>query len=122
MRVLLVDDDDSYARAVTRWLVTAGCEVVYAANGQEALEILREAPVDSILTDLFMPEKEGLETITEARMTRPGVRIVAMSGGGSLGDGRTLLTVARALGASATLQKPFSRQQLLAALELPANG
>jgi hypothetical protein len=122
MRVLLVDDDDAYARAVTRWLVTAGCEVVYAANGQEALEILREAPVDSILTDLFMPEKEGLETITEARMTRPGVRIVAMSGGGSLGDGRTLLTVARALGASATLQKPFSRQQLLAALELPANG
>ena len=122
MRVLLVDDDDSYARAVTRWLVTAGCEVVYAANGQEALEMLREAPVDSILTDLFMPEKEGLETITEARMTRPGVRIVAMSGGGSLGDGRTLLTVARALGASATLQKPFSRQQLLAALELPANG
>jgi YesN/AraC family two-component response regulator len=84
-------------------------EVVEASNGDEALAIQEVEPVDVLLTDLIMPEKEGLETIGVFLARYPDVRIIAMSGGGR-GSAIDYLNVAKAMGADGILAKPFSNQ------------
>ncbi|MBI4001864.1 MAG: response regulator, partial [Nitrospira defluvii] len=79
------------------------------------LKQLERQPVDLILLDMFMPDKDGLETIGELRRTHPGIRIIAMSGGGFKGT-VDVLHVAKMLGARQTLAKPFTREQLLEAV------
>ena len=81
-----------------------------------AARLYREDPTDLIVTDLIMPHKEGLELITELRRDFPGVRIIAISGGGRLGP-EEYLPIARKLGALHTLAKPFDRKDLLEAVE-----
>jgi DNA-binding response OmpR family regulator len=93
---------------------TAGHEVVLAADGREGVKKYRAAPVDLIITDLFMPEREGLETIKELRKEFPEVKIIAMSGEHSAG---TMLKIASKLGAAKILQKPFGVEKLLKAIE-----
>jgi DNA-binding response OmpR family regulator len=92
-----------------------GYEVVEARDGQEGLEHYRAAPIDLIITDILMPGKEGLETIVELQREAPGIRIIAISGGGQMGD-LTFLDVARRLGARRVLQKPFELREMLAAV------
>ncbi len=87
-----------------------------AAEGGEGVEVLKAQTVDMVLVDLFMPGKEGLETIMELRRLHPGIRIIAMSGGGTKGH-MDVLKAAKLMGARRTLQKPFTREQLLEALE-----
>jgi DNA-binding response OmpR family regulator len=93
-------------------------------NGRLAAQIHRSDPVDLIITDLFMPDTDGLEIINQFRQTYPGVKIIAVSGGGSRGLVE-LLSVAKKMGAQRALMKPFSWEQLLAAvqelLEQPAS-
>jgi len=102
-------------------LERAGYEVQDAADGKYVLEAYRRNPCDLILTDLIMPQKEGLETITEVRRFNPRVKIIAMSGGGRAGP-TGYLDMAKQLGAKRTLAKPFSREQLLDAIaEVLAN-
>jgi len=114
-RILVIDDDEQVRALVVEILGRAGYEVVEAENGAHGLKIYRERPTDLVLTDLIMPEKEGMETIVALRKEFPGVRIVAMSGGGRncAGD---YLSVAAKLGAARTLAKPFSRQDVLDAV------
>jgi len=116
-RILLVDDDDAIRGMLRRMLVSAGFEVEEAANGNVALAAYGRQPSDLVITDLVMPEKDGLETITELRRLDPAVKIIVMSGGGrSLEPDQLYLESARSVGALRVLSKPFSASALLKAV------
>ncbi len=111
---LVVDDDLSYRIFMRQFLELAGFAVIMESNGQLALRRLEEQTVALLVTDLFMPEIEGLELIEIVRRAFPAIRIVAVSGGAAQGDGGHL-RLAKLFGAHATLQKPFSGSELVAA-------
>ena len=113
--ILIIDDDDARRRAMRRILERAGHSVREAPDGARGLALYREEAADVVVTDLIMPEKEGIETIIELREAYPGVRILAVSGGGTV-DPDGPLTDARFLGADAALPKPFSVEDLQAAV------
>lgn len=114
--ILVIDDDASVREVVSEMLRMEGHDVTIAENGREAIAKLAGQRFDLIITDLIMPEKEGIETIAEIRRSDAEIRILAISGGGRLGPGDYLET-ARYIGADATLAKPFARQDLLAAIK-----
>jgi DNA-binding NtrC family response regulator len=114
-RVLIIDDDEQLRALLFEILDRAGFEVIEAANGEEGLKRYREQPIDLVITDLIMPEKEGVETIVELRREFPNARVVAISGGGRAG-GRDYLPIAARLGASRTVAKPFTSQEILEAV------
>lgn len=93
----------------------SGHEVAVAAQGAEGLTLFGEHPVDLVITDIFMPEKEGIETILELRHQSPQTKIIAISGGGRAGN-LDISATAKNLGAHQTLAKPFARQELLDAV------
>ena len=97
-------------------LERAGYEVELAADGERALEMQRSRPTDVLITDIFMPESDGLETIERFRREFPGVRIIAMSGGGVRLRSETFLETAGIAGADAVLRKPFDKRVLLETL------
>lgn len=105
--ILLVDDNDQLRSLIERSLKAAGHEVVTAANGKSALAILPTVKYDLVLTDIVMPDMEGLELIRSIRKANPGAKIIAMSGGGR-GTADDYLTLAKNFGAAATLEKPFN--------------
>jgi CheY-like chemotaxis protein len=110
-RILLIDDDDFFRRRLAEVLRQAGYEIEAAPDGEVALKLYRRQPVDLVITDLIMPEKEGLETIMELRRLDAKLKIIAVSGGTRI-DGSEFLPAAKLLGADATLAKPFSAQQI----------
>ena len=114
-RILIIDDDDQLRHMLCQALEQAGYETVEARDGEEGLEHYRATPTDLIITDILMPGREGLETIMELRREVPGVKIIAISGGGQTGN-MTFLEVARYLGAQRALQKPFELRELLNAV------
>ena len=114
-RVLVIDDDEQLRALLHEILERAGFEVMEAAHGAEGLRLYRAQPADLVITDLIMPEKEGVETILELRRDFPNARVIAMSGGGRQA-GRDYLRMAEQLGAKRTVSKPFSRQQILDAV------
>lgn len=116
IRLLVIDDDDLVRAALTDMLQTAGFEVVTASNGRLGLELLSTTAVDAVITDILMPEQEGLETIREARQRFPDIRILAISGGGAGGGETQLLRFAESFGADQTLPKPFTGSQLVSAV------
>ena len=85
-RILIIDDDEQVRRYLRKILEAQGHEVVAASDGKLGIELCREEPTDLIITDIFMPEKEGLETIGELRRDYPDVKIIAISGGGRTGN------------------------------------
>lgn len=115
-RILLVEDDDDVREMAYQILIRAGYEVEQTNNGRTALEKFHERPADLVITDLIMPEKEGLEMIRDLIRDYTGVKIIAMSGGGRLDPGDYLRT-ARVFGARKTIHKPFGRAALLEAVE-----
>jgi len=114
-QVLIIDDDEQLRALLSEILQRAGYEVIEARDGNEGLTLYRTHPTDLVITDLIMPEKEGVETIVELRRDFPDVRIIAMSGGGRL-TSRDYLRMAEQLGARRTVKKPFSRQEILDAV------
>jgi len=110
-RILVIDDDELLRRTIRVVLERAGHEVLEASEGSMGLRLYWEQAPDLVLTDLFMPERDGLEVIRALRNELPQPPIVAMSGGG-LG-GYDVLEVAAGLGAVRTLRKPFALQDLL---------
>jgi CheY-like chemotaxis protein len=114
--ILVIDDDASVREVVSEMLRLEGHDVTIAENGREAIPMLARHRFDLVITDLIMPEQEGIETISEIRRTDKHIPILAISGGGRLGPGDYLET-ARYIGADATLAKPFARQELLATVE-----
>jgi DNA-binding response OmpR family regulator len=113
--LLLIDDDELFRPMLRENLEQMGYTVTEARNGQEGLEKYASAPADLVLTDIIMPDKEGIETIVELRKKWPGVKIIAMSGGGRL-TAASYLNVAQKLGAGCVLSKPFSTDELSAAI------
>lgn len=114
MARILVIEDDHHTRALLRQaLELAGYTVLEAADGREGLRRQRASPAHLVITDIFMPEQEGLETIMALRRESPDVKIIAISGGGRLGR-LDFLDVAARLGAQRTFYKPFDYQELLA--------
>jgi CheY-like chemotaxis protein len=110
-RILLVDDDESFRKMVRLTLTKFGYDVVEAANGKDAVKVHAAGPADLIMTDLIMPEQEGLETIQLFRKQHPNVKIVAMSGGGRI-NGQDFLVIAKFFGADRTINKPFANREL----------
>jgi DNA-binding response OmpR family regulator len=110
-RILVVDDNEDLRNTIGALLQADGFDVALAADGQAALAEHQATPADVVLTDLFMPDKDGIETIVELRRLSPQVKIVAMSGWTST-QGSDYLQVAREIGASVTLQKPFDPGEL----------
>jgi DNA-binding NtrC family response regulator len=115
-RILVVDDDASIRSSLGKMLTAAGHEVVLAQNGHEATRLWREGGADLVIVDLFMPEKDGLETIIELRAHSPGISIIAMSGGGTARR-MDLLPEAKLLGATVTIDKPFTPADMLATVD-----
>jgi DNA-binding response OmpR family regulator len=115
VRILVADDEPAILAAVRVVLEAAGFEVSEAPDGLAALRLCRAQSVDLVLCDVFMPNQDGLETISALRQQNPSVKIVAMSGGGSVWTSG-LLATAQQLGASAVLHKPFAGKQLLAVI------
>ena len=114
-RILVIDDDPD-VRTTIQWILEAeGFVVSLAANGQEGLDLLKREPADVVLTDIFMPEKEGIETIAELRRAFPQLPIFVVSGGGSARHADYAL-VARELGAQQVFRKPLDPQILIDAL------
>ena len=114
-RVLVIDDDEQVRALLNEILDRAGFQVLEATNGSEGLKLYRRQPADLVITDLIMPEKEGVETIMELRRQFPDARIIAISGG-ERNAGRDYLPIAAKLGARRTVAKHFSRQEILDAV------
>lgn len=115
-RILLVDDDDLFAGAVGRFLNVLGYEVVRASDGRQALKLYHPADFSLVVTDLIMPDVEGVELITKLHLAHPGVKIIAMSGGGR-NRPDIYLPIAQKAGALRTLAKPFPLAELQRAIE-----
>ena len=115
-RILVIDDDDAFRRMLRRTLERAGHSVTEAGDGAQGLKVLRDIAVDLVITDLIMPEMEGIETIRALRHDYPELGIIAMSGGGRMTpDG--YLAAAKGFGAARVLAKPFENEELFAAIE-----
>ena len=110
-RILVVDDNEDLRSTIMALLQADGFDVSVAADGEAALASHRARPADVVVTDLFMPDKDGIETIIELKKLYPMVKIVAMSGWTST-QGSDYLQVAREIGAAVTLQKPFDPAEL----------
>lgn len=115
-RILLIDDDDLSRSAVEKMLERAGLEVRSTGESREALESYRRDRPDLVVTDLIMPDVDGLELIQQLRQVDPTVRILAISGGGRV-QAEEYLSVARKFGALEVLSKPFTGQELRQAVE-----
>ena len=115
--ILLVDDEEQLRSILRIVLESAGHDVEEAGNGKEAVESYRSRPADLLVTDIVMPEKEGIETIIQLRESYPEVKVIAMSGGGRTGD-QNYLELAKKLGANQVLAKPFSNSEFLNAVNL----
>lgn len=114
--IIVLDDEDQVRMMLLQLLERAGHKVFPASSGDEALRVYRENQVDVLITDLIMPDKEGIEVITEFKREFPDVKIIAMSGGGRVGPDN-YLNLAEKLGASRTFSKPFNHQEMLKAIE-----
>ena len=120
-KILLVDDEDMTREMIRHALELRGYEVIEASNGDEALRLNRSSPCPLVITDILMPDKEGLETIMELRREFPDSKIIAISGGGGVGR-IDYLEAAQKFGAQATFQKPFELAKLFAAVESLLQG
>jgi len=114
-RILIIDDEAQIREMLAQMLTREGYEVEHAANGKVGMKVCREQEIDLIITDIIMPEKDGIEMILELRNDFPQLKIIAISGGGRLGpDG--YLEMAQKLGAHKTFFKPFNRREILDAV------
>jgi CheY-like chemotaxis protein len=115
-RILVVDDSADMRESLRRLLAWRGYDAEAARDGQQALEVQRQRPAAVLITDIYMPLRDGIETIAAFRREFPLTKIIAMSGGGRLVKG-AYLDLAGAIGADATLQKPFELDVLLEVFE-----
>jgi len=102
--------------SLTRILQKQGYKIYEAKNGIVGMEVFKESSPDIVLTDMLMPDQEGLETISEILRLKPGAKIIAMSGGG-MSQNMSFLQLARKLGASAILNKPIRPEELFTAIK-----
>ncbi|MBW2338189.1 MAG: response regulator [Deltaproteobacteria bacterium] len=111
-RILIIDDEPQIRSMLKLMLERDGYEVVEASDGVEGISVYRQNPADLIITDLIMPNKDGIGMIIDLKKEFPEVKIIAMSGGG-LNKPDGYLKGAKKLGASCTLTKPIDREEIL---------
>jgi len=117
MRILVIDDDGEVREMICKMLTNEGHEVIEAVNGKEGCDMVRSnSELDLVITDLIMPEKEGIETIRDLKANYPELKVLAISGGGK-GNAQDYLYIAKGIGADSTLKKPFISQELLVAVQ-----
>jgi DNA-binding response OmpR family regulator len=112
-RILLIDDEALVRHALKRVLERAGYEVVTAADGRKGVQLFQELRPDLVITDIIMPDKEGIQTTLEIRALQPDARIIVISGGGRT-KSRELPKLAQQLSGADILAKPFEAAELLA--------
>ena len=115
-RILIIDDEPQIRSMLKLMLEREGYEVVEAPDGVEGIKIYRQNPADLIITDLIMPNKDGIGMIIDLKKEFPDVNIIAMSGGG-LNKPDGYLKGAKKLGAACTLTKPIDREEMLRAVK-----
>jgi YesN/AraC family two-component response regulator len=120
-RILIIDDEEQVRRFLRKILESEDHEVIDAPDGKIGLRLYHKEPADLIITDIFMPEKEGIETIMELKRNFPAVKIIAISGGGHQMAPEDCLRLAEGLGVDYTLSKPFTRQQMLDVVQKALN-
>ena len=113
--ILVIDDDENFRAMLQRILEKEGYAVHVAADGRKGIECFSHNPVDLVVTDLIMPDMEGVETIIQLRAARPEAKIIAISGGGRKGP-EEYLPIAKILGAQQTFAKPFDLKEFLTAV------
>lgn len=112
-RILIIDDEPHILLMLKKMLERTGYEIDLASNGKEGLDLFTRKPSDLVITDIIMPEKEGLETIREMKRMLPELKIIAMSGGGKI-SAENYLETAKIFGASRIIEKPFTLQHMVA--------
>ena len=120
-KILVIDDDELVRSTVAAALEHAKHEVVQASDGQEGVNTFQGGKFDLVVTDIIMPEKEGIETIIEIRQRDPQVKIIAISGGGRTSN-QIFLDVAKKFGAVDVLPKPFTPKQLVTMVQTVLAG
>ena len=115
-RILIIDDESQIRSMLRLMLERGGYEVIEAADGMEGIRQYRDNPADLIITDLIMPNKDGIGMIIELKKEFPEVKIIAMSGGG-VNRPEGYLDGAKKLGATRTLTKPIDRDKMLSAVK-----
>jgi CheY-like chemotaxis protein len=114
--ILLIDDEELVRLTLREMLRGAGHSVAEAGDGRAAIALFEATPPDLVITDILMPEQEGLQTIAHMRSLRPRIKIIAMSGGGGPRS-HDLFRYATMLGARRALSKPFKKKEFLDAIE-----
>ena len=113
LSILVADDEEDIRVLVQRWLLDEGHTVVLVANATEAAKLLTRIRFDVIVTDVIMPDGDGVQLSGDFKREQPQVRILAISGGNRYMDRENCVKIARGFGAHAALLKPFKREQLL---------
>lgn len=116
LTVLVAEDEESIRVLIEHWLLTAKHVVVGAGSATEAIAALKQRSFDLVITDVLMPDGDGLDLITALKQAQPSARILAMSGGGRYVEGNDCLKMARGLGAHAAVMKPFNWARLEAGM------
>lgn len=114
--ILVIDDDKAVLQTIRYMLEDHRFTVAFAHDGLEGLRVFRQLKPDLVVTDIIMPEQDGIGTIMTMHRERPATGIIAMSGGGRVGNS-DFLSIAQKLGAHTTLAKPFEDMDLLSAIE-----
>ena len=120
-RILIIEDEEQIRIIFREILERSGYEVEVAADGEEGIKLQQEKEADLIITDIVMPEKEGLETIQELRRKFPRVEIIAISGGGQIGADE-YLDLAKRFGAACCLNKPILPNELVETVSTVLHG
>ena len=116
-RILVIDDNDKFREMLRECLANEGYDVITAADGKEGSKIYREAPTDLVITDVLMPVKDGTETIFELKKDYPSMKVIVISGGGTI-DAETYLDAITAYtDIEYTFTKPFDMDEMLAAVK-----
>lgn len=115
-RVLVIDDNQDMRELMQVILDGAGYTVEVACDGEAGLSCQRAQPADLVITDIFMPNQDGIETIAQLRKEFPSLKVLAISGGSRRGKADGYLLTAREIGAHVVLPKPFDQQELLRAV------
>ena len=114
-KILIIDDEPYILLMLKKMLERAGYKVELASNGKEGMDIFRKQTTDLVITDIIMPDREGLELIIEMKKTRPDLKIIAISGGGRISPD-SYLECATHFGAEKVFQKPFRQKELVSAV------
>jgi len=114
-KILVVDDEPEIRRLLRTWLEAERYEVFEAKDGAQAFELYKQVEPDLVITDIYMPNKDGLGLIRKLRSANSRAKMIAMTGGSSI-DSSDPLVVAEMLGAELTVRKPFTDNDLLEAV------